>query len=224
MISLINMLRADLRERAQRRRFPRAVLHADVVLDAKSTLGRHTVLFSGVRLVEAQVSDYSYVQVRTQIFNAEIGPYCSIAPEVVIGLIDHPTHFISSSPVFYDNSQPLPHAFVDVPLAAAHLPRTVVGADVWIGQRAMIKAGVRIGVGAVIGAGALITRDVPPYSMVVGTPAHVLRRRFPDALCDRLLSSQWWKRSTDEITRLRYCFADPEVFLDALEAKKCMAR
>lgn len=222
MISLLRMLRADLRERAQRRRFPQAVLHADVVLDAKSTLGHHTVLFAGARLVEAQVSDYSYVQALTQIFNAEIGPYCSIAPEVVIGLIDHPTHFISSSPVFYDNTQPLPHSLVDARLVAAHLPRTLVGADVWIGQRAMIKAGVRIGVGAVIGAGALVTRDVPPYAIVVGTPAHVLRRRFPDALCDRLLASQWWKRNADEIARLRHCFADPAAFLAALEAQKCV--
>ena len=125
--------------------------------------------------------------------------------------------------MFYDNTEPLPRAFVDAPLAAAHLPRTVVGADVWIGQRAMIKAGVRIGVGAVIGAGALITRDVPPYAIVVGTPAHVLRRRFPNALCDRLLASQWWMRNADEIARLRHCFADPAAFLAALEAQKCVA-
>lgn len=220
MISLLRMLRADLRERAQRHRFPQAVLHADGVLDATSTLGRHTVLFTGARLVDAQVGDYSYVQARTQVFNAEIGAYCSIAAEVVIGLVDHPTHFISSSPVFYDSTQPLPCFFVDAPLAAARLPRTVVGADVWIGQRAMIKAGVCVGVGAVIGAGALVTRDVPPYAIVVGTPARVLRRRFDDALCDRLMASQWWGRDAAELARLRDCFADPAAFLAALEAQE----
>lgn len=222
MISLLRMLRADLRERAQRRRFPQAVIHTDVTLDAMSTLGSYTVLFAGTRLIDAQIGDYSYVQARTQVFNAEIGAYCSIAPEVVIGLVDHPTHFISSSPVIYDNTQPLPRFLVDAPLDAAHHPRTVVGADVWIGQRAMIKAGVRIGVGAVIGAGALVTSDVPPYAIVVGTPAHVLRRRFADDLCDRLLASQWWMRDADEIACLHDCFADPAAFLAALGAQTCV--
>jgi acetyltransferase-like isoleucine patch superfamily enzyme len=219
MISLLRMLRADLRERAQRRRFPQAVLHADVVLDGASLLGRHTVLFTGARLVDAQIGDYSYLQARTQVFNAEIGPYCSIAAEVVIGLVDHPMHFISSSPVFYDNTQPLPRFFVEAPIAVANQPRTVVGADVWIGQRAMIKAGVRIGVGAVIGAGALVTHDVPPYAIVGGTPARVLRQRFADGLRDGLLASQWWEREAAELARLRDSFSDPASFLAALEAQ-----
>jgi acetyltransferase-like isoleucine patch superfamily enzyme len=211
------MMRADLRERAQRRRFPHAVLHADVVLDAKSTLGRHTVLFAGARLVEAQVSDYSYVQARTQIFNAKIGPYCSIAPDVVIGLIDHPTHFISSSPVFYDNKQPLPNAFIDAPLAEARLPRTVVGADVWIGQRAMIKAGVTIGAGAVVGAGTFVIKDVPPYSIVAGVPAKVLRMRFEPPVINGLLRTNWWRLSDKTLIELAPYFDNPQEFISAVD-------
>lgn len=217
MISLLRMLRADLRERAQRRRFPQAVLHADVVLDAKSTLGRHTVLFAGARLVEAQVSDYSYVQARTQIFNAEIGPYCSIAAEVVIGLVDHPTRFVSTSPVFYDNEQPLPHFFVDAPLELARVPRTFIGADVWVGQRSMIKAGVTIGVGAVVGAGAFVTRDVAPYSIVVGAPARVLRMRFEPSVIEGLLRTRWWGLSDQALIELAQYFDNPQDFISAID-------
>ena len=219
MISFFRMLRADLRERVQKNRFPASVLHPDVVVDAPSTVGHHSVLFSGVRLSDAQVGDYSYLQARTQAFRADIGPYCSIAADVVIGLVDHPLHFVSSSPVFYDNTQPLPHFFVEAPSAVGNQPRTLVGADVWIGQRAMIKAGLRIGVGAVIGAGALVTRDVPPYTIVGGVPARVLRQRFDDGLRERFLASRWWERDATQIARLRDFFADPVSFLAALEQK-----
>jgi acetyltransferase-like isoleucine patch superfamily enzyme len=217
MISLLRMLRADLRERAQRRRFPQAVLHADVVLDAKSTLGRHSVLFAGVRLVDAQIGNYSYLQTRTQVFNAEIGAFCSIAAEVVIGLVDHPTHFISSSPVFYDNTQPLPYAFIDAPLAVARLPRTVIGADVWMGHRAMIKAGVTIGAGAVVGAGALVTKDVPPYSIVVGAPAKVLRVRFEPTVIIGLLRTRWWELPDQTLVELAQHFDNPQEFISAID-------
>jgi acetyltransferase-like isoleucine patch superfamily enzyme len=217
MISLLRMFRVELRERAQRRRFPQAVLHNDVVLDATSTLGRYAVLFAGTRLVDVQIGDYSYVQARTQVFNAEIGPYCSIAPEVVIGLADHPTHFISTSPAFYDNTQPMPHAFVNAPLVAAHLPRTVVGADVWIGQRAMIKAGVKIGVGAVIGAGALVTKDVAPYSIVVGAPAKVLRMRFEPSIINGLQRTRWWELSSQALIELTQYFDNPREFISAVD-------
>src|SRR5450830_1315611 len=128
MISLLRMIRSDLRQHTQKRRFAHAVLHADVVLDAESMLGRNAVLFSGARLVKAQVGAFTYIQAKTQVTNAEVGPYCSIAAEVVIGLVDHPTHFISTSPVFYDNGQPLPQFFVDTPLEASQVPRTVIGA------------------------------------------------------------------------------------------------
>jgi len=74
-------------------------------------------------------------------------------------------------------------------------PITTLGADVWIGQGAFIKSGVTIGTGAIIGARATVIKDVPPYAVMVGTPARAVRLRFSDAVVERLLASQWWSYS-----------------------------
>lgn len=67
-----------------------------------------------------------------------------------------------------------------------------IGNDVWIGQRAMVMGGVRIGNGAVVGAGAVVTKDVPPYTIVGGVPAKIIRYRFSDKVVKKLQSSKWW--------------------------------
>ena len=121
------------------------------------------------------------------------------------------------SPVFYDNTQPLPEFFVDAPLYTATMPRTTIGADVWIGQGVLVKAGVTIGVGAVIGAGAVVTKDVQPYTIVAGNPCREIRSRFSPALCQRLLESRWWEQDDRTLKSLAAHFVNPETFCDQLE-------
>ena len=79
---------------------------------------------------------------------------------------------------------------------------TVIGNDVWIGQNAVILPGVRIGDGAIIGANSVVGSDVDPYTIAVGNPAKVLRKRFDDELIDLMLRFKWWDRSIDEINDL----------------------
>jgi acetyltransferase-like isoleucine patch superfamily enzyme len=199
-----------------RRRYPDCVIYNEVAVEKGCELGRHVVLFSGAKLMQSTVGAYTYVQANSSICNAEIGPFCSIAEGVAIGLGAHPTFMVSTSPVFYDNAQPLPRFFVKDRVFKDILPRTVVGADVWIGQGAMIKAGVRIGVGAVIGSASMVTRDVPPYSIAAGNPCRPIRLRFPEATCQRLLDSRWWDFSDARLEELAPSFSDPETFLAAL--------
>jgi len=203
-----------------RRKFPTSVIHAGSVVDQASVLERHSVVFRDVMLVGSTLGAYSYVQAATSIYNAEIGPFCSIAGEVSIGLAMHPTHMVSTSPVFYDNEQPLPRFFAKNRQFTNNLPRTTIGADVWIGQGAMIKAGVEIGVGAVVGAGAVVTKDIPPYAVVVGCPGRVIRQRFPQEISGRLLASRWWNLDDEVLERLAPFFADATQFLDRLDAVK----
>ena len=86
----------------------------------------------------------------------------------------------------------------------------------WIGDGVYIKAGVRIGSGAIIGAHAVVTKDVEPYSVVIGIPAQELRKRFDDDIVKKLLEIKWWD-CQKEVARLGECFNDPEILIAAAE-------
>lgn len=209
-----------LHEYRLRRRFRRSVIHPGVRVAPGCSLGDWSVLFSNVRLSDSSVGAYSYVQENTALYGAEVGPFCSIAANVTIGLLDHPMFMVSTSPVFYDNGQPLPKAFVCESQRGYKVPKTILEADVWIGEGAKVRAGVRIGVGAVIGAGSLVTRDIAPYTIVAGVPCRPLRRRFDDAICNRLLESAWWRLDEEKLVALAPYYSDPIAFLNAIEKIK----
>jgi acetyltransferase-like isoleucine patch superfamily enzyme len=199
-----------------RRRFPGSVIYHGAVADGGCVLGENSVLFRGAVLTESKLGAYSYVQSGSAVYNAEIGSFCSIASAVTIGLGSHPTSMVSTSPVFYDKDQPLPKFFVKERVYTKMFPRTVIGADVWIGQGAIVKAGVRIGVGAVIGSASMVTKDVPPYTIAAGNPCRPIRLRFPEDICRRLVESHWWDLHESKLNELARLFADPETFLAAL--------
>lgn len=114
-----------------------------------------------------------------------IGRYCSIARRVSIGSSKHPIDWLTTHPIAQAAGMRPPGAVVSA-------LETEVGHDVWIGDNAVIVAGVRVGSGSVIGAGAVVTRDVPPYTIVGGVPAKPIRDRFPEAVKAALLDLAWW--------------------------------
>ena len=130
-----------------------------------------------------------------------IGKFCQIANgvEFVMNDANHQMNAVSTFPFYtlegWDAEAPAPS---DMPFKGD----TVVGSDVWIGQNAVILPGVSIGDGAVIGANSVVGSDVAPYSIVVGNPARLLRKRFDDELIELLLRFRWWDKSTEEINGL----------------------
>jgi len=199
-----------------RKTHPTCRFYEEVKFSGDCKFDDYAVIFSGAELVDSHVGAHSYIQKRTSIVNTEIGPFCSIAGRVTIGLAAHPLDGVSTHPAFFDPSQPLPIFFTKTASGFSTLPRTKVGADVWIGEDVKIKAGVLVGVGAVIGAGAVVTRDVPPYAIVGGIPARVIRFRFEEEMRSCLLASRWWELPQDRLLALSTHFQNPAALVESL--------
>ena len=124
-----------------------------------------------------------------------VGNFCSIGPGVVIllGGGNHQYDTVSTFP--FDDFFPEYHGVED----RFGKRGVVIGSDVWIGMEAMILPGIKIGDGAVIGARSVVTKDVPPYAVVAGNPARLIKFRFPEDVVDRLLEIGWWDWPLDKI-------------------------
>lgn len=139
----------------------------------------------------SSIGAYSYVGPKARVIHADIGKFCSIAGETCIGMGTHPLMNVSSSPIFISPRNGTGTRWTDKRHFEEY-KRVTVGNDVWVGSRAMIMGGVRIGDGAVVAAGAVVTKDVPPYAIVGGVPARVIKYRFDEDAINKLLDTRWW--------------------------------
>ncbi len=145
-----------------------------------------------------------------------IGNYCSFGEGMAVYRRDHPIHRLSVHPFFFNQSagvlqnDTLP-SLADNPLTIGH--------DVWVGAHVIVLPGCRtIGTGAVIGAGAVVTRDVPPFSVVAGNPARIIGARFPAEVQSAIDASEWWLRSLPELLEYLPLFtaSDPSIEMGIL--------
>lgn len=150
-------------------------------------------VFSG----DCTVGAYSYFSGTASVHVSDIGRYCSLSDGVIIGPGEHPTDRFTTHPLAWGggrNRFPA-HDYAAIADIAPPLPsvrRTSIGHDVWIGANAVILQGRTLGVGCVVAAGAVVTKDVEPYAIVGGVPARVIGRRFDPELCKRLHATKWW--------------------------------
>ena len=170
-------------------------------------------------LSKVKMGRYSYVASGTRITDANIGSFCSIGARCGIGGGVHPTDTVSTSPVFLKGKNFLRKNFAEIPYSPS--VTVEIGNDVWIGEGACLMAGVKIGDGAIIGAHAVVTKDVEPYSVVAGVPAREIRKRFPDDVVEKLLELKWWEWPDEKLQETGQCFDSPEKLLkQATEGKK----
>lgn len=165
---------------------PTAQLH-DCRLGAYCEVGART------SLLETTMGDYSYVVNDSQIAYSSIGKFCSIAAMTRINPGNHPMHRASQAHFTYRASAYFPGEADDADFfdwRRSH--RVDIGHDVWIGHGAIVLPGRSIGIGAVVAAGAIVTKDVPAYAIVAGNPARTIRQRFDDDSASRLAALAWW--------------------------------
>ena len=183
-------------------------------LDQWITIGR------GSRVSHTSIGANTYTAEEVRISRATIGKYCSIGPGCRIAQGIHPSSFVSTSPVFYSLEAQCGHTFTDTQDFTEHLPVNI-GSDVWIGANTYIMDGVTIGHGAIVAAGAVVTRNVSPYSVVGGVPAKPLRTRFAPEIVESLLSVRWWNWPEDRLIRSQHLIAGEDIraFLDWIHAE-----
>ena len=187
------------------------------------TLGAYTEVGARTTLQEVTLGDYSYVVNDSDIAYATIGKFTSIAAMTRINPGNHPmqrasqSHFTYRASAYFDDAED-DAAFFDWRRSTP----VTIGHDVWIGHGAIILPGRSIGTGAVVAGGAIVTKDVAPYTIVAGNPARVIRPRFAPAIAERLVALAWWNW---EHAHLRAALADfrtlsTEAFLEKHEAPR----
>ena len=170
-------------------------------INSNAKLTSTTEIADGVWIGEfATIGRHSYVQRGTEILSAQIGDFCSIGTNCHIGMYEHPTDNISTSSRLYLKMLAAKDYYNDIPTPA------IIGSDVWVGSNSTILGGVQIGDGAIIGAGAVVTKDVPPYAIVGGVPAKIIRYRFSQEKIAELLQLQWWTWEDEKILKEKEFF------------------
>lgn len=148
--------------------------------------------------------------------NSTIGAFCSIAAGVKIGLMNHPTQYVSTNPFLYYMNRGFlkENKNIDAKIGSH------IGSDVWIGNNAVIIPGIHVGNGAVIAAGAVVTKDVAPYEIVGGVPARHIKWRFEEEIRNALNDSEWWNWTDDYIRNNIESFYEPDRFISTMTGEK----
>lgn len=152
------------------------------------------------------IGHFTFLNVGTVLYpQVNMGRFCSTGRWVEIGAAQHPTDSLSTH-LFQFGASPFDELKPEHKFGRKHQMHkpTEIGHDVWIGAKAIISTGVKIGHGAIVAAGSVVTKDVEPYAIVGGVPAKTIRMRFSEDIVERLLQTQWWDRSVAEITTLKF--------------------
>lgn len=185
-------------------------LHQQVI---NSVLEEPVKIYSPCRIVDSYVGKYTYVSEGAKISYTDIGRFCSIGPGLLCGWGIHPSNGISTSPMFYSTHKQngFSLSLLD---KVKERKKIIIGNDVFIGANVTILDGVIVGHGAIIGAGCIVSKNVPPYSIVVGVPMRVLSYRFTEEIIEDMIKIKWWNWPEKDLTNIEALFFQVEEFID----------
>jgi len=173
---------------------------------------------SGSHIVSTNLGKYSYIGNFCTIINTSIGNFCSIADNCIIGGANHPINWVSTSPVFHNGKNIMKKNFSSHEFKTTEC--TNIGNDVWIGNNCLIKSGVNISNGAVIGMGSVVTKDVGAYEIWAGNPAKLIRKRFEEDVIEYINESQWWQLGDNDLQEIATMVNNIPEFIKEMERYK----
>ena len=195
----INYFKRALKYASLNWRNPTIKLGKNVGFSKNSTFGKFNYLSNNVSFIDSKIGDYSYIGHNSFVQNTTIGKFSCIGPGVKIGLGEHPVKdFVSVHPIFYSKAKQVGLSFTNEKHFDEYMP-VVIGNDVWVGANAIIRGGVTLGNGCIIGAGAVVTKDVPDFAIYGGVPAKLIRMRFTQEEIVKLQKMEWWNCNTEKL-------------------------
>lgn len=161
--------------------------------------GLYNTIYNEVSLSNVSLGDFTYIAGNTNISRTTIGKFCSIGPDCKVGLGKHPSKdFVSTHPIFFSTLRQAQVSFADRNYFE-EFADIKIGNDVWLGANIIVVDGVNIGDGAIVAAGSVVTKDIPPYAIIGGVPAKIIKYRFEQEEIKRLLEMRWWDMDIESI-------------------------
>jgi len=183
------LIKSKITEYKNRKKFLKIGYMSSVT---NSSFGMYNTIYNNVSLSKVSLGDFTYIAGNTNISRTKIGKFCSIGPDCKIGLGKHPTKdFVSTHPIFFSTLKQAQITFADKNYFE-EFENISIGNDVWIGANVIVVDGVKIGDGVIVAAGSVVTKEIPPYAIVGGVPAKVIKYRFEKNEIEKLLELKWW--------------------------------
>jgi len=178
------------------------------------SFGEKNTIYPNVVLNEVKLGDFTYIAAGTQVSKTSIGKFCSIGPGSRMGLGKHPSStFVSTHPIFFSTLKQAQITFVEND-CYKEFEAISIANDVWVGANVIVLDGVNIANGVIVAAGSVVTKDVPPYAVIGGVPAKVIKYRFEKDEIDQLLEIKWWDKDIEYLKKNYKKFHNIKKFLE----------